>query len=180
MDLHDALIDAADTTAAVVRTDRCSTLLVCCLRRHGPALSALLRPADVGQLLVPVDVEVGGRRRGGCLLALSDRAVLAWSEPPDPESRTALVAYPDVASARLTGSPGGPTELVVGAQPAWILLVPAAMGADVPALLVDLLRGWWGPGSGARVPPQSGRELLDGCGGAPCVDAGRARPSAHG
>jgi hypothetical protein len=128
--LHDALADAAGLTTAFVGTAACTRAVAGVLTRFGSDLSQRLAPHDVGELLAPV--RVGDRR--GCLLALQDRAVLAWDDRTlPPGTSTAVLHYP------LPVIRAG-ADLVVAGHP---IAVRAVLGADLPALLADVLRGAW-------------------------------------
>jgi len=97
MNPEDILTDSGAAALTVVGTEAFQELMGSTLRLTAPELIAHIDPRDTPGLLVPAFVCIGGKNQPGCLLALSDRVVIAWSAGVlRPKSSIAVLPYSSI------------------------------------------------------------------------------------
>jgi hypothetical protein len=73
------LIDSANAAIGTVETDDFAKLTKYARGLTGAEVSRHIQPTDEPGLFSPVDVEKDGKDRAGSILALSERAIIAWT-----------------------------------------------------------------------------------------------------
>ncbi len=79
MSADDIIIDSANAAVNTVATDGFTKLTQQVMSLTSAELARHLRSDDAPGLLVPLDLEQDGKDRLGAILAVGDRAILAWT-----------------------------------------------------------------------------------------------------
>ncbi|MEJ2887950.1 hypothetical protein [Actinomycetospora aeridis] len=150
MNAEQLIIASAEAAARVVGTKDYARMTQVALTLTGQQLERYVRQADRPGFIAPVDVEEGGKDRDGALLALPDRAVIAWTvgtfRPKNYE-----VEVPAAAIVSLERGERPPTRWarqrevlqITTADRTWSLVLPDVLdgGQSIVPWLQGMLRG---------------------------------------
>jgi hypothetical protein len=145
VDAQQLIIDSAEAAARTVDTPNFAKLTAKAVELTGSAVAAHLVPSDAPGLLVPVEIEVDGKPRVGAVLALGDRAILAWTTMRmlKISNYEAVVPYDSIAGIEHGQGNGNREILRIHAQRTWRLQFAAvfAGGRSIVPFLKGVLEG---------------------------------------
>ncbi|HMS71736.1 MAG TPA: hypothetical protein PKB03_01760 [Baekduia sp.] len=108
MSAEDIVIDSANAAANTVATDEFVTLTKHALNLTGVELGRHVTSTDVPGLFSPTEVMQDGKGRLGAILALDDRAILAWTVGTfRMKNFETVIPYSAIESLELGTRPGG-------------------------------------------------------------------------
>lgn len=99
---------SADASMSMIGTDHMMKLTLLTLKLNSGELATQISDHDTPGLLIAVDVEAEGKGRTGCVLALEERVILAWTTGTI-RLKTHSVSIPisDIRSIEHTTEDGG-------------------------------------------------------------------------
>lgn len=102
------LLDSANAAASIVATGEFAKLTKLALSLTGAEIGRHIQATDEPGLFSPLEVVRDGRDRLGAILALGDRAVLAWTIGSVRMTNVeTVIAYDEIESLDLGARPGG-------------------------------------------------------------------------
>jgi hypothetical protein len=108
MDAQDIVIDSAASSAEMVATEGFAKLTKHALRLTGSEIARHVASTDRRGLLAPVELVKDGKRLLGAILALEDRAIVAWTTGTlRVKNFETVVPYGSIESIEVGTRPGG-------------------------------------------------------------------------
>jgi hypothetical protein len=149
MEPEDILKEAAIVTAAKAGTDRCVKMVENSLKLCGKAILPYIHRGDESGLFVPLLVKHQGKEQPGCILTLSDRAVLAWITGTfRVKNFEAVIPYSSIEWIEAEAEPASRTSaardvLRILAEDEWTIILQNIFGdgMNIPAVLHGVLSG---------------------------------------
>lgn len=150
MNTDDLILESASAAASMVGTDYFAKLTGYAVNLTGDELAKHLDGIEEPGLLVALDVEIDGKGRTGCALALEEIVVLGWSIGTfRPKPYSAVIPKASIRSVVRTTEDGGrmmkPRQvLTVEADRSWRLLMhwmDHDGGDDITPILLGVIEG---------------------------------------
>ncbi len=149
MDNEQVVIDSANAAIETVGTEPFFKLTKNLLGMTGSQLAKQVDPEDGPGLFAPLELEDDGKDRLGAILALDDRAIIAWTVGTfRMKNFEAVVSYDSIASVEFTTRKGGAISkdregLRIVAERTWNLVFGAVFegGNSIRPFIGGMLSG---------------------------------------